>query len=77
VITSVNGASPTPGEMFGVLHAGETGSPAEYVIRDGRIVTTIEGTDFDVTVFKLGDKLVAARSNEFGYANYEIEEVKP
>jgi hypothetical protein len=31
--------------------------------------------------FKLGDKYVAARSNEFGYANYEIipvvEELNP
>ena len=26
-----------------------------------------------MTVYRLGDKLVAARSNEFGYANYEVE----
>ena len=30
----------------------------------------------EVTVYLVGDKLIAARSNEFGYANYEIEEVK-
>ena len=28
-----------------------------------------------MTVYRLGDKLVAARSNEFGYANYEVEGV--
>jgi hypothetical protein len=77
VITRVSGAAPTPGEMFGVLHAGEMGSPAEYEIRDGRIVTTIGGTDFEVTVYRTANKVVAARSNEFGYANYEIEEAKP
>jgi hypothetical protein len=77
VITRVSGAAPTPGEMFGVLHAGEVGSPAEYEIRNGRIVTTLEGTEFEITVYKTADKVVAARSNEFGYANYEIEEVKP
>ena len=37
----------------------------------------IEGTPFEVTVYRLGDKLVAARSNEFGYANYEVEGVSP
>ena len=26
-----------------------------------------------MTVYKLGDKYLAARSNEFGYANYEVE----
>ena len=47
----------------------------DYEIRDGRIVTTIEGAPFEVTVYRLGDKLVAARSNEFGYANYEVEAI--
>ena len=28
---------------------------------------------FDVTVHKLADRYIAARSNEFGYANYEVE----
>ena len=29
-----------------------------------------------MTVYKLGDKYLAARSNEFGYANYEVEEIR-
>jgi len=29
-----------------------------------------------VTVYKLGDRYVASRSREFGYANYEIEKVE-
>jgi len=33
----------------------------------------IDGTPFEVTVYKLGDKYVAARSDEFGHANYEVE----
>ena len=52
------------------------GSPAQYEISGGRIVTTLQMTPFEVTVYKLGDKYVAARSNEFGYANYEVEEVQ-
>jgi hypothetical protein len=31
---------------------------------------------FDVAIYKLGDKYIAARSNEFNHANYEIESVK-
>ena len=57
-------------------HSGELGSPAPYEIKDGRVVTTLSGTPFEVMVYKIGDKYMAARSNEFGYANYEVEAVK-
>ena len=56
--------------------AGALGSPAAYEIRGGQIITTLGETPFAVTVYKLGDKYLAARSNEFGYANYELEEVQ-
>jgi len=32
---------------------------------------------FDVAIYKVGDKYVGARSNEFGYANYELISVTP
>jgi len=48
----------------------------QYEIRDGLYVVEIAGTPFEVTVYKLGDMYVAARSNEFGYANYEVEPLK-
>jgi len=53
-----------------------TGSTATYVIRDGQLITTINKAEFAVTVYKLGDKYYGARSNEFGYANYEIDQSK-
>ena len=62
--------------MGDVMHTSGLGS-AEYEIRDGRIITMIEGTPFEVTAYTLGDKIFAARSNEFGYANYEVEGVRP
>jgi hypothetical protein len=43
-----------------------------YTIANGRIVTDLVGTPVEIAVYKAGDKYVAARSNEFGYANYEI-----
>ena len=48
------------------------GNSANYVIRDGKLITTINGSPFEVTVFKQGNKYLAARSNEFGFANYEV-----
>ncbi len=76
VITSVNGKQPKPVEVWDVEHGGELGSPAEYEITGGRLVTTLGATPFNVTVYKVGDKYLAARNNEFGYANYEVEEIK-
>ena len=32
----------------------------------------LAGTPIEVTVYKLGDKVIGARSNESGYANYAI-----
>ena len=73
LILSVDGKQPPAGEVGDVLHSGELGSPAHYEIRGGKIMTTIANTPFEITVYKVGDKYVAARSNEFGYANYEVE----
>jgi hypothetical protein len=76
MISSINGKMPDPEQMGDVMHPNSQGT-AEYEIRDGHIITMIEGTPFEVTVYRLGSKLVAARSNEFGYANYEVEGVSP
>ena len=73
LIISIDGKQPDAGEIGDVLHSGELGSPAQYEIRGGQIVTTIRGTPFEIAVYKIGAKYVASRSNEFGYANYELE----
>jgi hypothetical protein len=52
--------------------AGRLGTSRTYNIKDGKIQTDLVGTPIDITVYKVGDKYLAARSNEFGYANYEI-----
>jgi hypothetical protein len=75
VITSRDGK---PGEVGDLLAVSELGLPAQsaaYEIKGGRVVTLIGGTPFEVTVYKVGDKYVAARSSEFGFANYEVQAV--
>jgi hypothetical protein len=75
-ITELNGDLPKAGDLLQVMHPGVSGSSASYEIKAGHIITTIEGTPFELTVYRSGDKIVAARSNEFGYANYEVENVE-
>ena len=52
--------------------AGYLGESRTYNISGGKIVTELVGTPIEIAVYKLGDKYLGARSNEFGYANYEI-----
>jgi hypothetical protein len=73
VVTKVDGKPADLQEMGELLHAGD----AQYEIRDGRLHTQIEGTTLEVTVYKLGDRYVAARSDEFGFANYEVRPAAP
>lgn len=57
------------------------GSSQTYNINNGKIVTALVGTPIEIAVYKVGDKYLGARSNEFGYANYELipaqKEVSP
>ena len=52
--------------------ASYLGASRTYNINNGKIVTELAGTPIEVAVYKLGDEYLGARSNEFGYANYEI-----
>jgi hypothetical protein len=72
LISNVNGAIPKPSEIGDVLHGGLTGSGTAYAIKHGAIVTTLGNLPYEATVYKLGNKYFAARSNEFGFANYEV-----
>jgi hypothetical protein len=52
--------------------ASYLGATSPYYINDGKLVTILAGTPIEVSAYKVGDKIFGARSNEFGYANYEI-----
>jgi hypothetical protein len=51
---------------------GYEGITSRYEIRDGKLVTYVSQDAYALTVYKLGKTYYGARSNEFGYANYEI-----
>ncbi len=52
--------------------ASAFGTSRTYNINNGKIVTELVGTPLEITVYKVGDRYLGARSNEFGYVNYEI-----
>jgi hypothetical protein len=54
------------------MREGYQGTTTPYKIENGKVVTTISQDPFAVTIYKIGDTYYGARSNEFGYANYEI-----
>jgi hypothetical protein len=51
---------------------GYQGATTPYKIEGGKLVTKIAQDPYSMTVYKLGDTYYGARSNEFGYANYEM-----
>jgi hypothetical protein len=72
LINNLNGGLPQPSEVGDVLHGGLLGGGTAYAIKDGAVVTTLDNTPYEIRVYKAGDTYFAARSNEFGFANYEV-----
>ena len=68
LVTSVDGQAPSPEIMGDLMFDPETA----YSIGDGHITTFLRGTPFVISVYRKGDRYWAARSDEYGYANYEV-----
>ncbi len=61
-----------PSDIGNVVEGAYQGLSSPYQIKDGKIVTSVGDAPFEIAVYKLGDKYFASRSNEFGFANYEV-----
>jgi hypothetical protein len=68
LVTSANGKALEPSAV-GLLTSL---AQAPYEIKDGQIVTHIGGEPFEIAVYQLGSEYRAARSDEYGFANYEV-----
>lgn len=55
-----------------VAQRGYQGVTTAYSIANSKVVTTFDQEPVAVAMYKMGDTYFAARSDEFGYANYEI-----
>ncbi|MGJ7508657.1 DUF3604 domain-containing protein [Variovorax sp. GT1P44] len=73
LIMNVDPRKPQPSEFGDLSRNSYLGnSTTDYSIKNGKIVTSFGNRTYETAVYKLGDRYLAARSNEFGYANYEI-----
>lgn len=68
LITAIDG-QPLSGNQLGDLMFD---AQTEFVIAEGQVITHMGGTPFAVSLYQLGDRLLAARGEEFGCVNYEV-----
>ncbi|MET0164764.1 MAG: DUF3604 domain-containing protein, partial [Vicinamibacterales bacterium] len=68
----LGGKATLPSLTGNVADASYLANSSPYFLNNGKIVTTLAGTPIEIAVYKVGGKYIGARSNEFGYANYEI-----
>jgi hypothetical protein len=66
-----------PSEVGDVVRSGYQGVSTAYTIQNGKVITSLAETPFEVAVYKVGKDYYGARSNEFGYANYQIMPAAP
>jgi Protein of unknown function (DUF3604) len=72
VIYHVGRSATLPSFAGNLAQRGYQGVTAPYSIADGKVLTSFDQDPVEMTVYKMGDTYFAARSNEFGYVNYEI-----
>ena len=72
IVQHVGSHSLQPAVTGNLAQSGYRGETVPYEISDGKVVTTFSQTPMEITVYKLGDTYYAARSNEFGFVNYEF-----
>jgi len=71
-VLRVGAGAVFPSAFGNVERDGYQGTTSAYKIEGGKLVIPVAQDAYSFTFYKLGDMYYAARSNEFGYANYEI-----
>jgi hypothetical protein len=61
-----------PSYVGNPIRNGYQGITTPYKIEGGKVITKVQQDPYSLAIYKLGDTYYGARSNEFGYANYEI-----
>jgi hypothetical protein len=68
----IGNSATMPSYVGNPLRNGYQGNTTPYKIEGGKVVTKVAQDPYSITIYKAGDTYYGARSNEFGYANYEI-----
>jgi hypothetical protein len=77
VIYNVGKSALLPSVTGNVVQNGYLGTTSGYSIQNGQIVTSVADSPYTMTIYKAGDAYYGVRSNEFGYANYQIMSKAP
>ncbi|WP_318528261.1 DUF3604 domain-containing protein [Mesorhizobium sp. ZC-5] len=72
VILNFDPGSPVPQHFGNVTQDAYLGVPVHYEVTDGKIVESFGNEQLSWSAYQVGDRTLLARSNEFGYANYEV-----
>ncbi|HTO43765.1 MAG TPA: DUF3604 domain-containing protein, partial [Burkholderiales bacterium] len=72
IVFRVGANAVVPSSVGNVGRDGYEGITSPYKIEGGKLVIPVSQQPYSITLYKLGNTYYAARSNEFGYANYEI-----
>ena len=72
IVFRIGKTAVVPSGFGNVERDGYHGTTIPYKIEGGKLITLVSQDPYAFTFYKLGNTYYAARSNEFGYANYEI-----
>jgi hypothetical protein len=72
IVSHIGRSSAVPSAFGNVVRDGYQGVALPYTISGGKVIWALSQDPYSVTVYKLGDAYYGARSNEFGYANYQV-----
>jgi hypothetical protein len=72
VVFRIGTGAVVPSGFGNVMRDGYQATTSSYEIEDGQLVIPVSQEPYAFTFYRLGSTTYAARSNEFGYANYEI-----
>jgi hypothetical protein len=72
IVFRIGTNAAVPSGFGNVEGDGYKGRTTPYKIEGGKLITLVSQDPYAFTFYKHGNTYYAARSNEFGYANYEI-----
>jgi hypothetical protein len=72
IVFRVGSDAVLPSGFGNVERGGHQGLTSSYEIEGGKLITLVSQDPYSVAIYKLGDTYYGARTNEFGYANYQI-----
>lgn len=72
VLLNIDPSRPLPQHFGNAAQDSYLGVPVHYEITGGKIVENFGNELLSWSAYQVGDRTLLARSNEFGYANYEV-----